>query len=167
MTKPTFAARCLLAQQCLPDAPYRAMLTKLHDEMLAALERQPPAAPSVATPLVQEPVQPANKCAFQIELKASMTGGSPYPAWVNTSEMERLASQLKKVGDRITLYTTPPGVCQSEDCLTAAQRPVAEPHKWVDLTDDDIQEIHNKTNAGYALIWLVADMLREKKGGAA
>ena len=41
MTKPTFAQRCLLAEQVLPDAPYRAMLKKLHDEMLEALERKP------------------------------------------------------------------------------------------------------------------------------
>jgi hypothetical protein len=41
MSKPTFAARCLLAEQCLPDAPYRAMLTKLHSEMLTALAEQP------------------------------------------------------------------------------------------------------------------------------
>ena len=33
----TFEQRCRLSEQCLPEAPYRAMLTKLHDEMLAAL----------------------------------------------------------------------------------------------------------------------------------
>ena len=37
MSKPTFAERCLLAEQCLPDAPYRAMLKKLHTEILDAL----------------------------------------------------------------------------------------------------------------------------------
>ena len=41
MSKPTFAERCLLAEQCLPDAPYRAMLKKLHSEMLEALTEQP------------------------------------------------------------------------------------------------------------------------------
>ena len=39
--KPTFAERCQLAEQCLPDAPYRAMLKKLHTEMLEALTEQP------------------------------------------------------------------------------------------------------------------------------
>jgi len=33
----TFADRCQVSEQCLPDTPYRAMLTKLHNEMLAAL----------------------------------------------------------------------------------------------------------------------------------
>lgn len=42
MSKQTFAERCELAQQCLPDAPYRAMLTKLHAEMLTALVQQEP-----------------------------------------------------------------------------------------------------------------------------
>jgi hypothetical protein len=41
MNKPTFAERCLLAEQCLPDAPYRAMLRKLHSEMMEALAEQP------------------------------------------------------------------------------------------------------------------------------
>ena len=41
MSKPTFEQRCLLAEQCLPDAPYRDMLKKLHAEMLEALAEQP------------------------------------------------------------------------------------------------------------------------------
>ena len=47
MIKPTFAERCLLAEQCLPDAPYRAMLEKLHTEMLKALREQPAQRPWV------------------------------------------------------------------------------------------------------------------------
>jgi hypothetical protein len=39
MTNMTFAERCTLSEQCLPDAPYRAMLTKLHGEMLQEIER--------------------------------------------------------------------------------------------------------------------------------
>jgi len=35
----TFEERCRLSEQCLPDAPYRAMLKKLHDEMLKALAK--------------------------------------------------------------------------------------------------------------------------------
>ena len=37
----TFEQRCRISEQCLPDAPYREMLTKLHDEMLAALVQRP------------------------------------------------------------------------------------------------------------------------------
>jgi hypothetical protein len=67
-----------------------------------------------------------------------------------------------KPGDK--LYTAPPGGRQSEDCLTAAQqeiqrlsalvraqqitiekleaqRPVAEPHKWVGLTVEEINSV--------------------------
>ena len=33
----TFEERCSIAQRCLPEAPYRDMLTKLHHEMLAAI----------------------------------------------------------------------------------------------------------------------------------
>jgi hypothetical protein len=39
MTNMTFAERCKLSEQCLPDAPYRAMLTKLHQEMLQEINR--------------------------------------------------------------------------------------------------------------------------------
>ena len=41
MSKQTFAERCQIAQQLLPYAQYRAMLTALHTEMLAALAAQP------------------------------------------------------------------------------------------------------------------------------
>lgn len=34
----TFAERCRIAQECLPQAEYRRLLTALHDDMLAALE---------------------------------------------------------------------------------------------------------------------------------
>lgn len=44
----TLQERCRIAEQCLPDAPYRAMLTKLHDEMLAALAQQGEQAKPVA-----------------------------------------------------------------------------------------------------------------------
>ena len=33
----TFTERCNLSTQCLPDAPYRAMLEALHREMLAEI----------------------------------------------------------------------------------------------------------------------------------
>lgn len=36
----TLQERCRIAEQCLPDAPYRAMLKNLHNEMLAALAQQ-------------------------------------------------------------------------------------------------------------------------------
>ena len=40
MAHMTFEQRCRLSEQCLPEAPYREMLTKLHDEMLKALEQR-------------------------------------------------------------------------------------------------------------------------------
>ena len=46
----TFEQRCRVSEQCLPEAPYRAMLVALHDEMLEALaqpEQEPwPEEPS-------------------------------------------------------------------------------------------------------------------------
>ena len=39
MSQLTFEKRCEIAQQCLPPAPYRDLLTVLHTEMLAELKR--------------------------------------------------------------------------------------------------------------------------------
>jgi hypothetical protein len=47
MTKPSLIARCTLSEQCLPDAPYRAMLCKLHKDMLDEIERLKAAQPAV------------------------------------------------------------------------------------------------------------------------
>jgi hypothetical protein len=33
----TLEERCRLSEECLPDAPYRQMLTQLHEEMLTNL----------------------------------------------------------------------------------------------------------------------------------
>lgn len=38
MSIKTFEERCKISEQCLPDAPYRAMLTKLHEEMLQEIK---------------------------------------------------------------------------------------------------------------------------------
>ena len=35
----TFSERCKLAADCLPEAPYRAMLAELHQEMLAEIKQ--------------------------------------------------------------------------------------------------------------------------------
>ncbi len=71
-----------------------------------------------------------------------------------------------KPGDK--LYTTPPGGRQSEDCLTAAQRPVAEPHKWVGLTDDEFENIElgcRSTSSGkIEAMQKVEAKLKEKNG---
>ena len=37
MTTKTHAERCAIAQQCVPPSAFRAQLTALHDEMLAAV----------------------------------------------------------------------------------------------------------------------------------
>jgi hypothetical protein len=39
MTKPSLAERCTLSEQSLPGAPYRAMLTALHKDMLREIDR--------------------------------------------------------------------------------------------------------------------------------
>jgi hypothetical protein len=52
MTKPSLIARCTLSEQCLPDAPYRAMLAALHKDMLDEIDRLKAAQPAP----VQEPV---------------------------------------------------------------------------------------------------------------
>jgi hypothetical protein len=46
MTKPSLIARCTLSEQCLPDAPYRAMLCKLHKDMLDEIDRLKAAQPA-------------------------------------------------------------------------------------------------------------------------
>ena len=38
----TFEERCRLSEQCLPEAPYRMLLTNLHNEMLRKLAEPPP-----------------------------------------------------------------------------------------------------------------------------
>jgi len=43
---PSFIARCTLSEQCLPDAPYRAMLCKLHKDMLDEIDRLQAAQPA-------------------------------------------------------------------------------------------------------------------------
>jgi len=40
MSNLTFADRCKQSELCLPDATYRAMLTKLHGEMLQEIDCQ-------------------------------------------------------------------------------------------------------------------------------
>ncbi len=53
MTKPSLIARCTLSEQCLPDAPYRAMLCKLHKDMLDEIERLKAAQPAVPDAIVE------------------------------------------------------------------------------------------------------------------
>jgi hypothetical protein len=50
MSQQSLIARCTLSEQCLPDAPYRAMLCKLHKDMLDEIDRLKAAQPA------QEPV---------------------------------------------------------------------------------------------------------------
>ena len=37
----TFAHRCQVSEQCLPESPYRSMLMRLHADMLAAMTNPP------------------------------------------------------------------------------------------------------------------------------
>ena len=49
MSKPSLIARCTLSEQCLPDAPYRAMLCELHKDMLDEIDRLKAAQPAPCT----------------------------------------------------------------------------------------------------------------------
>ena len=84
----TFEQRCRVSEQCLPEAPYRAMLVALHDEMLEALA-QP----------AQEPLEYWNAVE----------------GWVKVDEVREHFDSVgcgtiyKTAGeDRVPLYTTPP-----------------------------------------------------------
>jgi hypothetical protein len=46
MSQQSLIARCTLSEQCLPDAPYRAMLCKLHKDMLDEIDRLKAARPA-------------------------------------------------------------------------------------------------------------------------
>lgn len=57
MTKPSLIARCTLSKQCLPDAPYRAMLCKLHKDMLDEIDRLKAAQPAVPDAMTSADIQ--------------------------------------------------------------------------------------------------------------
>jgi hypothetical protein len=57
MTKPSLIARCTLSEQCLPDAPYRAMLCKLHKDMLDEIDRLKAAQPAVPDAMTSADIQ--------------------------------------------------------------------------------------------------------------
>ena len=59
---PTLRQRCDTALQSLPDAPYRAMLAALFDEMLAEVERLAAHPAPVAAQPSQAPVVQAGRC---------------------------------------------------------------------------------------------------------
>jgi len=46
----TYTDRCRIAEQCLPEAPYRSCLTRLHCEMLTEIERLRSALELIAAP---------------------------------------------------------------------------------------------------------------------
>ena len=70
----TFEQRCRVSEQCLPEAPYRAMLVALHDEMLEAL------AQPAQEPWPEEPF-------------GHMAGGvqPPQRPWVGLTDEERVS----------------------------------------------------------------------------
>ena len=83
----TLEQRCRLSEQCLPEAPYRAMLTKLHDEMLAAL-----------TQPEQEPVAWISATELLV-MRGNALGGAK--DW-------RVNLGLEPEEGDVGLYTTPP-----------------------------------------------------------
>lgn len=96
----TFADRCQVSEQCLPDAPYRAMLIALHNEMLEALA-QP----------AQEPV------AFSAEIVADVNGtlSTQWADWWIPNE-----------GDK--LYTAPPQPAQERNFCSRCGKRTNEIH---------------------------------------
>ena len=57
MTKPFLIARCTLSEHCLPDTPYRAMLCKLHKDMLDEIDRLKAAQPAVPDAMTSADIQ--------------------------------------------------------------------------------------------------------------
>jgi hypothetical protein len=149
-----------------------------HEAAITAI-KQARSAPYVASPRVQEPVawtvsgkitdwskdfsayqtkhytRPVyTQPAAPVQGQAAFNAGVPllYPEMTD--------------GETISVeYTTPPGGRQSEDCPTAAHRPVAEPHKWVHatewrgLTDED--KLHIELMGGKSDVML-AEMVEAK-----
>ena len=76
----TFEQRCRVSEKCLPEAPYREMLTELHNQMLEALAQPAP---------VQEPV-----AWMDVDEKGAMSGLRYWSEPDNRHE--------------VALYTTPP-----------------------------------------------------------
>jgi len=98
MTKPSLIARCTLSEQCLPDAPYRAMLCKLHKDMLDEIDRL-----KAAQPAAQEKCflcgERVDSCASDVCPKAAQPvpvktyhDGKPWPVapkpWVGLTDEE-------------------------------------------------------------------------------
>ena len=120
----TLEQRCRLSEQCLPDAPYRAMLTKLHDEMLAALAH--PAQEPVAVVVADYALH-----------------------WVGSGPIAPLIEKHKiKVGDN--LYTTTPHCKplteeQVDRCIEAADTRWADafiPIQWARHFKNAIEAAH-------------------------
>lgn len=60
--QPSLIARCTLSEQCLPDTPYRAMLCKLHKDMLDEIDRLKAAQPApVHEGFLLVPITPTNE----------------------------------------------------------------------------------------------------------
>jgi hypothetical protein len=164
MTNMTFAERCTLSEQCLPDAPYRAMLTKLHGEMLQEIERL---NAEVLEQCRINGMSAEREDALRAELtrlKASIAldkkaenarelglDYEPAPVqeprgyqWFDTAVVR---NENAKLSAWHPLYTTPPAP-QPVPVKTYSDGkpwPVA-PKPWVGLTDEDIDALRKSVN---------------------
>ena len=102
----TFEQRCRLSEQCLPEAPYREMLTKLHDEMLKALA-QPAQEPWPEEPFghMAGGVQPAQEPV----------------AWMSDHDVGFKKSEFGAT-PTVPLYTTPPQRTEQNFCPRCGKR---------------------------------------------
>ena len=134
----TFEERCRLSEQCLPEAPYREMLNKLHNEML---EAQP--AP------VQEPVAWADLNALTEQFNSvncgtayRLPGESRQPLYTSppAQQQEPVAWTLLLVGEHNGIvgkagntFEGHPEHYRRVDVYTAPQQ-----RTWVGLTDEEV-----------------------------
>jgi hypothetical protein len=113
--------------------------------------KQARSAPYVASPRVQEPfgyvyeVYCLPECACEME-------------WVEIFDRYE-PDAAENIRNVTPVYTTPPNVATP----LAAQRPVAEPHKWVGLTQDEFRDFATTDEYGTGgLIRAIEAKLKEK-----
>ena len=87
----TFEERCRLSEQCLPEAPYREMLTKLHNEMLEALA-QPEQEPVACRFCRDERGCWAWQCNNCGEIDDSQEPTPPQRTWVGLTNDQRTSA---------------------------------------------------------------------------
>ena len=127
----TFQQRCRVSEQCLPEAPYRAMLVALHDEMLEALAQpeQNHSEDDLNMVAEQGPAIPSARDA------ASKVG----PFWQEFSVLyEAIGKQ------QITIREIAWRCFLAAKITTLPEQP-AQKRQWIWLSDADIAEVIDTT----------------------